>query len=198
MSFDKLIRYADYMDKAGYSLVANAIDMACNDSDGSYKKALSRLTLFGLMLDADGLSTQADFIDTYLSLTDESLKKKADLPGAKELYDTKKHREESLFGALVDEAQKEPEPDMETWKGGSHPLLTRYSPDYPGVMMLRISDGVYQDLLSKKVYDFRTGFISDTGTRYHGGSVAFQTPSAQNYLNSPQVMESQHLRTRPR
>ena len=198
MSLQNLIHYADYMDGKGHNIVANAVDLAYQESDGKYDKALTNLAVFALWLESDGFAEQADQIDTFLRLTVPSMEKKAELPGASSLYDTDAHREESLFGALIDEAKKEPEVDLETLKGGAHPLLTRYSPDYPGVMMQRISDGVYQDLLSKKVYDFKSGFISDTGTRYYGGSVSFQTPTAQNYLNSPQIMDSKHLRTRPR
>lgn len=195
MSFKKLTGYADYMDRNGHPMVANAIDMACQASVKDYNKALGNLKLFALLLDADGFTVEADFLNTYLNLT---LEKKAELPDASEKYNAKTNNESGFFTALTDEANKEPEVEIETWKSGGHALLTRYSPDYPGVMMLRISDGVYQDLLSKKVYDFKSGFISDTGERYYGGSVSYQTPTAQNYLNSPQIMDSQHLRVRPR
>jgi len=197
MSFNKLTRYADYMDRNGHKVVANAIDMACKESDSDYSKALGNLKLYALLLDSDGHTAESDFIETYLELT-ANMEKTAELPDASALYDSKANNSETFFTALVDEANTISEVDMENHKGGGHPLLTRYSPDYPGVMMLRVSDGVYQDLLSKKVYDFANGFVSDTGIRYYGGSTAHQTPSSQNYLGSTQLMDSQNLNVRPR
>lgn len=193
LSIDKLVRYATHFDKLGHKIAANAVDMACAESDGSVSNALSILAKYALMLDSDGLTEAAYAIDHLIKEAAElSVKDRS------ELYDSKNHREQSLFHALKDEADKALEPEMDTWRGGGHPLLTRYSPDYPGVMMQRIQDGVYQDLLSKKVYDFHNGFISDQGHRYFGGSVSYQTPTAQNYLGSPQVLESKHLKIRPR
>jgi hypothetical protein len=177
-------------------MAANAIDMAIQESKNSvgsaYFRTLDKLAQFATMLDVDGHLKVADILDVVLNKAAQTNNDYS------HLYDSKAHREQTLFQALVDEASEAKEPSMETWQGTNPSLLTRYSPDYPGVMMQRISDGVYQDLLSKKVYDFNSGFISDTGERYYGGSVAHQTPTAMNYQNSPQVLESKHLRTRPR
>lgn len=198
MNFEFLIKTAEKLDRknqASTVMAANAIDMAVEESlssegENNYHDALGNIAAFATWLDAGGFKDTSHILDCVLE-------KAAELATAKDKYDYKAHREESLFTALTDEAAKAKEPELDTWRGGGHPLLTRYSPDYPGVMLYRVSDGVYQDMLSKKVYDFKNGFISDTGTRYYGGSVAYQTPSAGNYEKSPQIMESRHLRIRP-
>jgi hypothetical protein len=194
MNINFLFKVANKLDIEGrvdMKWAANAIDMAVR-STPNYEGALQQLVQFATMLDVDGHAKEAFILDRVLNKAAESASDYS------HLYDYKAHREQSLFNALEDEAAKAKEPELETWQGGGHPLLTRYSPDYPGVMMQRISDGVYQDLLSKKVYDFKSGFISDSGERYYGGSVSNQTPTAMNYANSPQVLESKHLRVRPR
>jgi hypothetical protein len=195
MNLNFLVKIASKLDAEGrqdMNWAANAIDMALESTGGNYRGALSQIAKFATMLDVDGHEKEAFILDRVLN-------KAAQAGGDYEhLYDYKAHREQTLFQTLEDEAAKAKEPELETWQGGGHPLLTRYSPDYPGVMMQRISDGVYQDLLSKKVYDFNNGFISDSGERYYGGSVANQTPTSMNYGNSPQVLESKNLRVRPR
>jgi hypothetical protein len=55
------------------------------------------------------------------------------------------------------------------------PLMTRYPPDRPGGQMTRITDGVYQDVVTGKVYDFNNGYTTDKGQKIPGGSVANQT-----------------------
>jgi hypothetical protein len=196
MNLKFLVKLADKLDTKGFPEMrwaANAIDMAVQSSKGNYVDTLKFLTQFSTMLDVDGHTKTASILDKALSKAAESA------GDYSHLYDYETHRKQTLFQALEDEAAEAKEPELETWRGGGQPsLLTRYSPDYPGVMMQRISDGVYQDLLSKKVYDFHSGFISDSGERYYGGSVAYQTPTTMNYGNSPQVLESKHLRVRPR
>jgi len=53
-------------------------------------------------------------------------------------------------------------------------LSTRYAPDMPGVQAMRVSDGVYQNPYSGKVYDYNEGFDID-GLAYPGGSPALQS-----------------------
>lgn len=203
MNLEFIVKVANSLDvekKPTYAWAANAIDMALtsasgfgvNDPDEMYAQTLENIRHFANLLDLDGHHKVADLLDQVISKTAEAQRDYA------ELYDSAAHREKSLFQSLTDEANKATEPGLDGWKGGDHPLLTRYSPDYPGVMMNRISDGVYQDLLSKKVYDFRNGFISDTGIRYYGGSVANQTPNAMDRHLTPQLMDSRSLRIRPR
>lgn len=194
MNLKDIVKIATNLDINGNRMAANAIDMAVKEAKVENVGVLNVLQKFANWLDIDGHHEIADELDAVLKTAAQAVSNEL----YNHLYDYKGHREQTLFQALEDQAADAKEPELETMKGGGHPLLTRYSPDYPGVMMQRIADGVYQDLLSKKVYDFRSGFISDTGERYYGGSVANQTPTAMNYRNSPQILESKHLRVRPR
>ena len=57
----------------------------------------------------------------------------------------------------------------------SRSLSTRYSPDRVGVQARRVSDGVYQDPITNKKYDWNEGFTTDDGSKFFGGSVSLQT-----------------------
>ena len=54
-------------------------------------------------------------------------------------------------------------------------LSTRYSPDHIGVQAQRVSDGVYKDPYTNKVYDYNEGFKTDSGIDYPGGHPALQS-----------------------
>jgi len=54
-------------------------------------------------------------------------------------------------------------------------LSTRYSPDRVGVQAMRVSDGVFQDPYTNKVYDYNEGFKTEDGQEYPAGSAALQT-----------------------
>ena len=54
-------------------------------------------------------------------------------------------------------------------------LSTRYSPDRVGVQARRIADGVYQDPITNKTYDWNEGFRTEDGEAFSGGGVALQT-----------------------
>ena len=54
-------------------------------------------------------------------------------------------------------------------------LSTRYSPDRPGIQARRISDGVYQDPYTNKVYDYNEGFKTEDGRQFPGGDASLQT-----------------------
>jgi hypothetical protein len=54
-------------------------------------------------------------------------------------------------------------------------LSTRYSPDRVGVQARRVSDGVYQDPITNKTYDWNEGFTTDDGSKFSGGNVSLQT-----------------------
>jgi hypothetical protein len=55
------------------------------------------------------------------------------------------------------------------------PLQTRYPPDRPGGQMTRITDHVYQDIVTGIVYDFKAGYTTQKGNEIPGTSVENQT-----------------------
>lgn len=96
-------------------------------------------------------------------------------------YDTREHNYRQRGGKSPDPTQlygvgyperKNTDLSVETY---SRSLSTRYSPDRPGVQARRVSDGVYQDPITNKVYDWNEGFTSETGSKFYGGHVALQT-----------------------
>jgi hypothetical protein len=54
-------------------------------------------------------------------------------------------------------------------------LSTRYSPDRVGIQAQRLSDGVYQDPYTNKVYDYNEGFKTEDGRSFPGGSASLQS-----------------------
>lgn len=69
---------------------------------------------------------------------------------------------------------------------------TRYSPDHPGVQMIRVSDDIYQDPITRKIYDFAKGFETEDGEKHLGGSVAEMTPDWPEYYQSPHPFVELH------
>lgn len=55
------------------------------------------------------------------------------------------------------------------------PLQTRYPPDRPGGQMTRITDHVYQDVLTGIIYDYKAGYKTQKGNEIPGSSVENQT-----------------------
>jgi len=55
------------------------------------------------------------------------------------------------------------------------PLQTRYPPDRPGGQMTRITDHVYQDIVTGIIYDYKAGYKTQKGNEVPGGSVEEQT-----------------------
>lgn len=62
------------------------------------------------------------------------------------------------------------------------PLSTRYSPDHPGVPVIRVGDDVWQDALTGKLYDFKSGFTTEQGNKVPGGNVSSETNMDQQPL----------------
>jgi len=63
------------------------------------------------------------------------------------------------------------------------PLQTRYPPDRPGGQMTRISDNVYQDILTGIIYDFKNGYTTQKGNVIPGSCVENQNRLLSDYIN---------------
>lgn len=88
-----------------------------------------------------------------------------------ELYERGGKRTEELYGVGIPEHK---DVDLSTEKY-NRSLSTRYSPDRIGIQAQRVSDGVYQDPYTKKVYDWNSGFKTESGEEFYGGDVSLQT-----------------------
>jgi hypothetical protein len=86
----------------------------------------------------------------------------------------------------VNEAIKAVEHKIKAYRPLEAPLSTRYSPDMPGVSLVRIGDSVYQCPVTKKIYDFRAGYTTMKGNKIPGSEVSNQTQhlgQAQEHMN---------------
>ena len=95
------------------------------------------------------------------------------------VYETREHEiserggkpTEELYGVGLPE-HKDVDLSVDRY---SRSLSTRYSPDRVGVQAERVSDGVYRDPITKKVYNWNDGFKTESGNEFYGGSVSLQT-----------------------
>lgn len=81
------------------------------------------------------------------------------------------------------EQAKAVEQDVKRYMPLEAPLQTRYPPDRPGGQMTRITDHVYQDIATGKIYDFKNGYTTEKGNKIPGGSVENQTRQLGDYRN---------------
>lgn len=78
---------------------------------------------------------------------------------------------ESLYGLTPEHKKSEP-----SVSGPSSPhLSTRYVPGKVGVQARRVGDGVVQDPITGKVYDYSEGFKTEDGHDFPAGDVSLQT-----------------------
>jgi len=155
-SLEKEISELDTAGSDEDTLAAAALDFAAYDTD-DLRRVASLVSGFASALDADGHRTAADKLDNVLN-------KFASNPEA--YWDPPKRRSTEMLP-----------PNRSSIGDIGASLSTRHSPDLPGVQLVRMSDGVYRDPVSDKVYDFNKGFVLDDGTKYVGGSVSAQTPA---------------------
>lgn len=75
----------------------------------------------------------------------------------------------------VEESSKIIDEKVKVYRPMQHPLSTRYSPDMPGVSLMRIGENVYQCPVTKKIYNFEEGYTKMNGDQVPGTSVTNQT-----------------------
>jgi hypothetical protein len=74
-------------------------------------------------------------------------------------------------------------------------LSTRYSPDRVGVQAQRVSDGVFQDPYTNKVYDYNEGFNTEDGRTFPAGNAALQSSMMHlaNHLEAIGLKKEAHF-----
>ena len=75
----------------------------------------------------------------------------------------------------VAEAKKVIEEKIKKYNPLEASLSTRHSPDMPGVSLIRIGDGIFQCPVTKKIFNYNTGFTTARGNKVPGTSVEEQT-----------------------
>jgi len=76
--------------------------------------------------------------------------------------------------AFQEEAKKAIDAKVKKYRPLEAPLMTHQCPDHPGTPWTRISDGVVQCPIDKKIYDFNSGFVTMNGDKVPGTSMANQ------------------------
>ena len=84
---------------------------------------------------------------------------------------------EKQIGA--EQAIKEIEKKVKTYRPLEASLSSRYSPDMPGVSLMRIGENIYQCPVTKKIYDFNSGYTTAKGNKIPGTGVQGQTEFEQ-------------------
>lgn len=75
----------------------------------------------------------------------------------------------------VQEAAKAINEQVKKYRPMETALSTRYSPDMPGVSLVRIGENVYQCPITKKIFNYDMGFKTMKGNEVPGTSVAAQS-----------------------
>jgi hypothetical protein len=91
---------------------------------------------------------------------------------------------------LIGKAREAVDNQLKVYDPLEAPLQTRYSPDMPGTPTTRIADGVYQDVITGKVYNYRSGYTTNKGNKIPGTSVENQIPDIDNYQQSRSIFET--------
>lgn len=153
--------------------------------------ALSRLSKVADLLDTEGQVEAANILDTIIKDAAELPNYPSRMETRQELYDAPKHNRETMWEVTKKEvALNRKDHHLETMQPKADTLSTRYSPELPGVQALRVADGVYQDYLTKEIYDFNNGWTGRDGRRYPGGSLKNQTPNLTQYANPSRLFDS--------
>ena len=139
---------------------------------------VERLIVIADELDQKQHVELADKMDRIIEKSRENLAVVEDLV---EVADSLDHANEPMLAEAVDSLigiRKTAEPVV---PGHLRTLSTRYCPDHPGVMTVRISENTYQCPLDGSTYNYETGFQNYKGEVVPGGSVAGQTPETSSY-----------------
>ena len=153
----------------------------------SSAELLSDMIKIADKLDAEGHAGAADIIERVAAAAAEQYPSLNDT--RKDLYDFKAHNQETMREVVKHEVEENRKDHHLKTHQGMAVSQTRHSPDMPGVMMKRVSDGVYQCPITNKLYDFQNGFTDANGNSRAGGSIKHQTPLFTSYAPPSRLFE---------
>lgn len=114
---------------------------------------------------------------------DEINRLRAELSKKRQEEAYEKPREVQSENNLKKEQAKAVDQQVKKYMPLEAPLQTRYPPDRPGGQMTRITDGVYQDIVTGIIYDFKNGYTTQKGNVIPGTSVENQTKMLHDNVN---------------
>jgi hypothetical protein len=153
----------------------------------SRSELLSDLIKVADKLDSEGYLEAADIVEQVVVA---AAKEPYPLGETRnDLYDFEAHNKETMREVVKQEVEDNRKNHHLQTHQGTAVSQTRYAPGLPGVMMRRLSDGVYQDLETNKIYDFQHGFTDASGDAKAGGSIRHQTPAFSQYAPPSRIFE---------
>ena len=177
---------ASALTKAADALKEGAEEVSKSEPEGITPEKLDEIAAVAQAFDESGdelLRKQASVLDeillTYAARPDSvaTWKKAEDqrLEDLKKKYDAVKKKQVDIdkLGDSVEETKKSPL--MKQFRPNQAPLNSRYCPDHPGVMVVRVGDHKDQCVLDHKVYDYEVGYTLNDGTKVPGGNVSEQS-----------------------
>lgn len=183
---DHLVKAASELDEFNTPDASQALEGLdavledCTAGVASDAQILEKITSVATLLDNNYLHSAADILDKVVLAYEFKGTPLGET--RKELYDSKAHNAENMWELVKHEvAENRKQDSVESHRPTTPTLRTRYSPDLPGVQCYPVAPGVQQDSVTKKIYDWNTGFTLDDGTKVPGGSVKHQTPTLQQY-----------------
>ena len=183
-----LTAVASALTKAADALKEGAEEVSKNEPEptGITVEKLDEIAAVAQAFDESGdelLRKQASVLDEILltfAATPGSVAawKKAEdqhLEDLKKKYEAVKKKQVDIdkLGDSLKEIEKSPL--MKQFRPNQAPLNSRYCPDHPGVMVVRVGDHKDQCVLDHKVYDYETGYTLNDGTKVPGGNVSEQS-----------------------
>ncbi len=128
------------------------------------------------------IAAPVEAVNSFNLVYDKELEELRKTRRAKDLsdkYSNPKEQLDEMYGhkAIADAVETK----VRKYRALEAPLSTRYSPDRPGVSLMRITDRVYQDPTTGKVYDYAAGYTTDKGNEIPGGGVDEQIPDINTH-----------------
>lgn len=120
-----------------------------------------------------------DILLTITSTVEEQAKFKSAVQ--KKIEDIKKKSKEAGSVIKAESAAEKETPKNKELRPLEAPLTTRHCSDHPGVMLVRISDGVFYCPLNGKQYDYNSGFTTENGHKVPATSVKGQSDDQNEY-----------------
>lgn len=142
--------------------ISNILDYANSTEDRNFSRKIRKIAMENILKEAQ--TEQAGIFQTF----------RDGIVEYKTRQNSMGHRGGDLDYKEYNLSEKGPKSNHEL-EQPSRMLSTRYSPDRPGIQARRLSDGVYQDPITNKVYDYNSGFKTESGEEIAGGHVSLQT-----------------------
>jgi hypothetical protein len=187
---EDLVKFAIALNQAA-SILTEASSLL-NGKEGLTEEDVGELGILASELDKSGdpiLQKQASVLDEILLTIGSDPKAQGAFKKAQEdeierlrikYRDTNhdeytKGREQSHKELNVNDAIKAIDAKVKKYRPMESALSTRYSPDMPGVSLVRVGEGIWQCPITKKIYDFKAGYTTAKGNVVPGSDVSNQT-----------------------